>query len=93
MKVGMKEAAKMAFHCLGVEGVLKIVLKRRGRARREVPQQPDQQSGVDRPMPRQALKVLQRMRCGPVFGADVVKHASGPPLDGDRGHDSSADEK
>src|SRR5450759_3610649 len=46
-------------------------------------------------MPYQPFKILQRMRSGPVFGADVIKHASGLPhgVNGHRGHDRGADEK
>jgi hypothetical protein len=46
-------------------------------------------------MPQQPLNILQRMRGSPLFGADVVKHVSGPlrGVSGHRDHDRGADEK
>src|SRR3954453_1796478 len=79
----------------GVQRVLKMILKWRGRSRREVPEQPDQQGRVNRPMLRQPPQIRQRIWRDAALVANMGEHALRLPggVSGNRSHDRRTHQK
>ena len=78
-----------------VKLILQVELKRRRRARAEVPDEPNPQRAIGRPVPCKPLQVFQRREFRPVLQMNVAKDASRPQgrVDENRRHGRGADKE